>query len=155
MRTTASLLCFASLTALVVACGGSVAPVGDSSNTPTPAPTTTSPPGAPVTDPTTKTHPKDEPLPVPPIAASSYDGSCSADTDCVAITEIAGCGCACPNAAINQRDLPRVQADEAARETACRQNHAPGCGVMCSNGTAYCDTTLGVVGACKYQPTLK
>jgi hypothetical protein len=149
-----SLLAFV---ALVVGCGGAVAPVDDSSNSPAPAPTTTTRP--PVTDapsptpsPTTSSPTNGGPVPVPAIVASSYDGSCNADADCVLITEIADCGCACPNAAINRRDLPKAEHDETVRQAACRQNDAPGCGVMCSNSAVYCDTTSGLVGACRYRP---
>jgi hypothetical protein len=53
------------------------------------------------------------------IRASDYDQSCTTDSDCMAVTEGNSCRpCfACPNAAINGRDLDRYQSDVAAATT--------------------------------------
>jgi hypothetical protein len=46
-----------------------------------------------------------------PLDIADYDRSCKKASDCVAVY-IGGCGgCACPNAAINQRDEPRYRSD--------------------------------------------
>ena len=137
-----------------VACGGSVVPVDDGKNPP-PGSTSTNPndpssPGrVPTSRPPSSATPPSTTVPVPAVIASAYDQTCNANDDCVPLTELGDCGCSCPNAAINKRDLERSQKDLSAHWAACQQNHAPGCGALCMNGHAFCDTSDGLVGTCK------
>lgn len=77
------------------------------------------------------------------IQASSYDQSCKADTDCIAVGEgdfcFAGAG-NCPNAAINKSAYARYQADVAKTNAAVCQALS-GCGLefgpCCLSGTCH------------------
>jgi len=142
-----------------VACGGSVAQVedgkGSTPSSPSPSSTTTSPvmqPAQATAPPAAPPSPSSAPVVVLPVVASSYDQTCNSNLDCIAITAISDCGCACPNAAINVNDLAREQSDVDSHQAACAANHAPGCGAACAARQVYCDGAEGLVGTCRVAP---
>lgn len=137
----------------LLACGGAVVPVDDGKS---PAPRGTSPskgdpPPAPGKDDPGNDLPQRSPAP-PPVLASSYDQSCNVNSECAPIAEMKDCNCACPNAAVNVRDVVRAQQDLAAHGQQCKQ-HQPeqSCGVFCAVPQAFCDTSVGVVGVCRLK----
>ncbi len=139
---------------LLVACGGSVSPVDDgkapapSSTTPTTRPY--SPPSTPASPPSAPTPEPSPNVPVPLVLASSYDQTCNTADDCVAMTELTDCGCACPSAAVNKGESAKVAAASRANRDACVANHAPACGADCIAPEVTCITEDGaLVGQCR------
>jgi hypothetical protein len=81
------------------------------------------------------------------VRATDYDQSCNVDTDCVAVTEVYGCGeCACQTGAINTGDLARYQAALAGAESSaatgclcpCEASAPQCCGGVCTNLCSAC-----------------
>jgi hypothetical protein len=135
----------------LVACGGAVddkSPAPPAGTTPS---RTGSPPDAPTASPSSPSPPR-TPVPVPDVLASSYDQTCNTTDECAPLSEMKDCGCACANAAINKRDLPRANRDIEAHWKACQANDAPGCGADCIAPDVVCDTSTGLVGTCRLVP---
>jgi hypothetical protein len=84
----------------------------------------------------------------PPVEASSFDQTCTVDTDCVAVWQGTGVSCCgCPNGAINKKDLPKYQQATKGWQTPdCSGLGCAGCAtpapVQCAGG-ACAACTLG------------
>jgi hypothetical protein len=79
------------------------------------------------------------------ILASSFDQSCTQDTDCSAVTEGSVCAaCSCPNAAVAKSARTSFDTQKAQLAQSCPPQQA-GCGVMCVAPQVYCD-----VDTCKF-----
>ena len=70
----------------------------------------------------------------PPISASDYDQTCTADSDCVEINVGDVCGCiGCGGGAINAKDEAKYQSDVTQRAAECHTHAAcPGFDCVCS-----------------------
>ena len=76
------------------------------------------------------------------IDPSSYDRTCSADAECVAVPSGDPCACTCDALALGQKDVERYLADLAEQRSACDQQQLALCGAcnqapapVCKGGT--------------------
>jgi hypothetical protein len=76
----------------------------------------------------------------PHVLLSSYDRSCSLDSDCVLAANDQACAiCGCPDGAINKKDEPKYEADmTAARQLCPPLDEGVLCGA-CQERKAVCD----------------
>ena len=78
--------------------------------------------------------------PPSPITASSYNASCTQNSDCAAIFEGDVCSnCRCPNASINTQDVPKYSTDVATAIKSCASSTANTC--KCTAPQVRCNTT--------------
>jgi len=85
------------------------------------------------------------------LHAQEFDQSCRADSDCIAVVEVYGCGsCACQTGAINVSDQTKYQAALSGSQSStagscyCPCEGAPRCcGGVCTNACSGCPADGG------------
>jgi hypothetical protein len=76
----------------------------------------------------------------PHVLLSSYDRSCTLDSDCVLAANDQACAsCGCPDGAINRKDEPKYEADRTAARQLCPPSEARWICGACQERKAVCD----------------